>query len=151
MVDAISYWRATLASECCAENGTVPDCPCPHEHWHLAAAAGSCLDVHLEEDGSAHITFDWGDDSRELIATGVDGLAEARSLAFGWLSGFVVPIPSQRPPLTEICTVVADAVVPRYRQNPPPSCTGHHAKRWQAAWDGACLALGGNPKDHVNG
>ena len=46
------------------------------------------------------------------------------------------------------CTEIADQVEPRYRCGPRSySCTGHVAKLWQAAWDGACVALGGNPDD----
>lgn len=82
-----AHWRATLAPECCIENGTMPDCSCPHEHWHIGAAAGSCLDMHLEEDGSVHITLAWGDDDRELEAKGAVGVHEARAIAFGWLYG----------------------------------------------------------------
>lgn len=43
------------------------------------------------------------------------------------------------------CTEIADKVVPEYRGGKPRCCTGHIAKRWQAAWDGACVALGGDP------
>ena len=43
------------------------------------------------------------------------------------------------------CAEIADQVVPEYRGGKPRSCTGHYAKRWQAAWDGACVALGGDP------
>lgn len=47
--------------------------------------------------------------------------------------------------LTGRCSKIADQVVPEYRGGKPRSCTGHYAKRWQAAWDGACVALGGDP------
>ncbi|MGN5375849.1 hypothetical protein [Sphingomonas hankookensis] len=51
------------------------------------------------------------------------------------------------------CTDIADQVVPEYRdenqRQPGYSCTGVYGKRWQAAWDGACLALGGDPKEIV--
>lgn len=51
--------------------------------------------------------------------------------------------------LTRRCVEIADQVVPEYRNGKrPASCTGHHAKRWQAAWDGACVALGGDPAEH---
>lgn len=50
------------------------------------------------------------------------------------------------------CLEIADRVVPEYRREQPGranySCTGVYAKRWQAAWDGACIALGGDPADH---
>jgi hypothetical protein len=46
------------------------------------------------------------------------------------------------------CTQIADRVVPEYRaRNKSYSCTGGVAKRWQAAWDGACIALGNDPKE----
>jgi hypothetical protein len=46
------------------------------------------------------------------------------------------------------CTQVADAVVPQYRGGKKSySCTGTVARHWQAAWDGACIALGGDPQD----
>lgn len=47
------------------------------------------------------------------------------------------------------CTQCADAIVPEYRHgNKAYGCTGTVAKRWQAAWDGACMALGHDPKDY---
>lgn len=49
--------------------------------------------------------------------------------------------------ITARCTQIADAVVPEYRAGKRSySCTGRVAKRWQAAWDGACIALGREPK-----
>jgi hypothetical protein len=52
----------------------------------------------------------------------------------------------------EQCTAIADKVVPQYR-NPPRgrmySCSSHTASKWQAAWDGACIAMGGDPMEHV--
>lgn len=48
--------------------------------------------------------------------------------------------------LEKRCTLVADTVVPEYRdERRSYSCTGSMAKRWQAAWDGACVALGHDP------
>jgi hypothetical protein len=91
MISPDPIWRAALAPECCLENGTQPDCACPHEHWHVGAAANCCLDVHFEEDGSAHIWFDWGDAEREITVQGIAEINEARAIAFGWLSGFVHP------------------------------------------------------------
>jgi hypothetical protein len=44
----------------------------------------------------------------------------------------------------ERCTQIADKVVPQYRYG-NYGCTGILAKRWQAAWDAACLALGHDP------
>lgn len=47
------------------------------------------------------------------------------------------------------CTEIADQVVPEYRADNArhTGCGTHTAKRWQAAWDGACIALGGDPKE----
>jgi hypothetical protein len=42
------------------------------------------------------------------------------------------------------CAQIADTVVPSYRAGKKNySCAGLVAKRWQAAWDGAWVALGG--------
>lgn len=47
------------------------------------------------------------------------------------------------------CTEIADQVVPEYRDGKRSyACHGHTAKRWQAAWDGACIALGGDPAEY---
>lgn len=48
------------------------------------------------------------------------------------------------------CTEIADQAVPEYRAADArhSGCTSHTAKRWQAAWDAACIALGGDPADH---
>jgi len=54
--------------------------------------------------------------------------------------------------LTARCTQIADAVVPEYRGGRRSySCTGRVAKRWQAAWNGACLALGRDPDSYRRG
>lgn len=48
-------------------------------------------------------------------------------------------------------TRIADQVIPDYRSPPRGryySCTGVIARRWQAAWDGAMIALGGDPKEY---
>lgn len=42
---------------------------------------------------------------------------------------------------------IADQVVPEYRGDRVYSCTGHCAKRWNAAYDGARIALGGDMAD----
>ena len=56
--------------------------------------------------------------------------------------------------LPDACTRIADQVVPQYRDDnqrqPGYSCTGIYAKRWQAAWDAACIALGGDPKEYAS-
>ncbi len=54
-------------------------------------------------------------------------------------------------PVDERCTQIADVVVPEYRGGKDYSCTGRVAKRWQAAWDGARLALGQDPADPRRG
>ena len=47
------------------------------------------------------------------------------------------------------CTLIADQIVPEYRSGARSySCTGRVAKRWQAAWDGACVALGRDPQTY---
>ena len=54
--------------------------------------------------------------------------------------------------LNDRCTEIADQVVPQYRK--PKLAGGYYAcgsptaKRWQAAWDGACIALGGDPAEY---
>jgi hypothetical protein len=49
--------------------------------------------------------------------------------------------------ITARCTQIADEVVPEYRGSERSySCAGTVAKRWQAAWDGACVALGHAPE-----
>lgn len=54
--------------------------------------------------------------------------------------------PRTRAAVTDRCTQIADVVVPEYRGGRRSyGCTGGVAKRWQAAWDGACLALGHDP------
>lgn len=55
---------------------------------------------------------------------------------------------ADRKTLSDRCTKIADQVVPRYRQLPYPSCGGTIATQWQAAWDGACIALGGDPAEY---
>ncbi len=55
-----------------------------------------------------------------------------------------MPEPKPCPDLATRCTAIADQVVPEFRGK-GLSCTGLAGKRWQAAWDGACLALGGDP------
>ena len=45
------------------------------------------------------------------------------------------------------CREIADQVVPEYRTGRYP-CHGTYAKRWGAAWQGACLALGGSPDEY---
>lgn len=56
--------------------------------------------------------------------------------------------------LPDACTRIADQVVPQYRDDnqrqPGYSCTGIYAKRRQAAWDAACIALGGDPKEYAS-
>lgn len=76
--------------------------------------------------------------------------------AFCWHHGWPASEPAVdgAPPddakgLDRLCTIIADQAVPAYRSGKPfYSCTGYIAKRWQAAWHGACIALGGNPADY---
>lgn len=50
--------------------------------------------------------------------------------------------------IADRCTAIADKAVPEYRNGSRNyTCAGHKAKQWQAAWDGACLAFGGDPSD----
>lgn len=52
--------------------------------------------------------------------------------------------------IEERCTAIADQVVPQYRKmGQKHSCSGHWAKRWQAAWDAACVALGGDLSNYA--
>jgi hypothetical protein len=87
--------------------------------------------------------------------------SEGRSLAnfvrheLGKIAGMLDP-PRRGPDATvsigDRCTQFADAIVPEYKgENKSYSCTGSVAKRWQAAWDGACMALGHNPRDYRGG
>ena len=60
---------------------------------------------------------------------------------------------TKRAPVNDVvtarCTQIADAVVPEYRAGKRSyTCTGRVAKRWQAAWEGACIALGREPKNY---
>jgi hypothetical protein len=67
--------------QCNVEFGTVPDCDCPHEHWHVN---GVCLDVHIEEDGTGHIILTLEDDPIELQISGVANIDEARAIGWAW-------------------------------------------------------------------
>jgi hypothetical protein len=50
------------------------------------------------------------------------------------------------------CTQIADRVVPEYRVGRKSySCTGGVAKRWFAAWQGACIAFGYDPREAAAG
>lgn len=51
------------------------------------------------------------------------------------------------PEIERRCTEIADQVVPEYRAAAMP-CTGFAATKWQAAWDAACIALGGDPAEY---
>lgn len=49
------------------------------------------------------------------------------------------------PSINTRCCIIADAVVPEYRlSGKERSCTGHWAKRWDAAYYGAEMALKGD-------
>lgn len=73
--------QAVRDDQCNVEFGTVPDCDCPHEHWHIG---GVCLDVHIEEDGSGHSIL--GNDDWQLGVKGVESIDEMRAIAFAWAS-----------------------------------------------------------------
>lgn len=79
--------RATLAMSCPVEFGTMPDCDCPFEHWHIGRA-GTCLDVHLEEDGTAHFFLDTGDSDAEIEMPAMT-LEQARTEAFRWAAPLI--------------------------------------------------------------
>jgi hypothetical protein len=54
--------------------------------------------------------------------------------------------------LEERCARIADTVVPGFRTlRSGASCTSAAGKRWGAAWDAACIALGGVPADYKQG
>jgi hypothetical protein len=58
-------------------------------------------------------------------------------------------IGDRRKEIADRCDQIADEVVPAYRCGKRSyGCTGTVAKRWGAAWDAACLALGGNPESY---
>ena len=78
--------RLVLANDCAAYFGTVPDCLCPYEHWHIN---GVCLDVHVEEDGSLHMHLDAGDWEQDARIEDVKDMDEARELAIEWAMGFL--------------------------------------------------------------
>lgn len=66
------------------------------------------------------------------------------------------PAPSELKLKSEIekhCVEVADRVEPGFRVTGQRSCTGHYAKRWQAAYDAALLVLTEadipSPADHA--
>lgn len=73
--------QAVRDDQCNVEFGTVPDCDCPHEHWHIG---GVCLDVHIEDDGSGHSIL--GNDDWQLEVKGVESIDEMRAIAFAWSS-----------------------------------------------------------------
>jgi hypothetical protein len=79
--DAVERARFERDDQCNIEFGTVPDCNCPHEHWHVN---GVCLDVHIEEDRSGHIILTVEDDPIELSVGGLKDFAELRGIAFAW-------------------------------------------------------------------
>jgi len=61
------------------------------------------------------------------------------------------PRPANASMVAKRCTQIADAVVPEYRGTRKHSCTAPTARRWQAAWDGACVALGHDPARYRGG
>lgn len=83
MNEALKMREASFVrdDQCNVEFGTVPDCDCPHEHWHVG---GICLDVHIEEDRTGHAIL--GNDDWQLEVSGVENLDEMRAIAFAWTS-----------------------------------------------------------------
>jgi hypothetical protein len=84
--------------------------------------------------------------------------SEGRSLAnfvrhaLGKIAG-IPDQPGRGPDVTvsidDRCSQFANVIVPEFKGgNKSYSCTGDVAKRWQAAWDGACMALGHDPRDY---
>jgi hypothetical protein len=48
------------------------------------------------------------------------------------------------------CAQIADRLVPQYRDGGKNySCHGGVARRWQAAFEGACIAFGHDPKNNA--
>lgn len=77
-------------------------------------------------------------------------LAAAHRLTNRWRRCEAFPVYGPaRTDLARHCTMIADLAVPAYRSGVKSyGCASHTAKRWQAAWDGACLALGGRPEEY---
>ena len=78
--------HAELNMACAEQFGMLPDCNCPHEHWHIGQAR-FCLDLHFEDDGSCHVLL--MDDDGEDIETDFTGHASidtVRPLALAWAS-----------------------------------------------------------------
>lgn len=80
--------KAELDMQCPQEFGTMPECDCPFEHWHIN---GVCLDIHFEDDGSCHVLIDSGEADDEMTLEGMASLDEARPLAFAWAERFFQP------------------------------------------------------------
>lgn len=80
--------RTVLDLKCPVDYGTVPDCACPYEHWHIGIA-GCCLDIHVEEEGYTHIILNTGDDEFEHTLPDVACLEAARPLAMAWASQII--------------------------------------------------------------
>lgn len=81
----LEQFRATLDMQCPVEFGTMPDCKCPHEHWHIGPA-GACVDIHVEDEGYTHVMLDMGDLGHEVHLHGVSTLEAAKPIAFLWAS-----------------------------------------------------------------
>lgn len=75
--------KRELSMDCPVEFGTIPDCDCPYEHWHVGIS-NTCLDIHFEDDGSVHVTLDASDWEAETIFHGATCLADIREYAFSW-------------------------------------------------------------------
>jgi hypothetical protein len=78
--------KAVLDMECPVEFGTVPDCDCAYEHWHIGV--GHCLDIHFEPDGSIHVLLGGGDFENETVLHG-PSLDAVRDEAFAWAAPLI--------------------------------------------------------------
>ncbi len=80
--------HAELDMKCPADFGTLPDCDCPFQHWHIGGAL-TCLDVHFEEDASVHLRLYTGDYEAETILMGMSSLEQALPFAFRWAASLI--------------------------------------------------------------
>jgi hypothetical protein len=74
--------KITLEMQCAMDFGLVPECGCPHEHWHID---NCCLDIHFEPDGQCHVLlYAEEDEEAETHFEGVTSIDQARPLAMAW-------------------------------------------------------------------
>ena len=77
-----------LDMQCAIDFGITPDCDCAHEHWHLGDA-GTCLDLHLEDDGSCHVILFLEEDEIHTHYVGLTSIDQVRPLAMVWAAPFI--------------------------------------------------------------